>query len=220
MYIKNSTVKTIYRLIFLIICEAGIVLQYAYAARTGSIAILSCYYTILSNIICFIYFSYLVAVKPRNEIPVLKGALTMCIILTGLGYHLLLTGIMEGGTGTSDPILLAANQIVHTIVPIMVFSDYLFFTPKGSFKSLSPLVWTLIPITYLIFAVIRAQVSPLTFTGYGVAESRYPYPFMDFDLMGTGKVLLYGFVIFVAYIAMGYLFFVLDWLLGRSRRKK
>jgi len=100
----------------------------------------------------------------------------------------------------------------------MVFFDYLLFTPKGSFKSFDPLTWTLIPIAYLIFAVVRAEISPLMFSGFGGTSSRYPYPFMDFDLLGTGKGILIIIVMSVIYIAMGYLLYVLDRLLGKKRK--
>ena len=91
-------------------------------------------------------------------------------------------------------------------------------TPKGSFKSFDPLTWTLIPIAYLIFAVVRAEISPLMFSGFGGTSSRYPYPFMDFDLLGTGKGILIIIVMSVIYIAMGYLLYVLDRLLGKKRK--
>ncbi|MCH5190696.1 MAG: Pr6Pr family membrane protein [Oscillospiraceae bacterium] len=218
MHIKSNIFKSVYRLLFLICCEAGIILQYGFVSDLHSIAMLSCYYTIISNVICFLYFSYLLVARPKSERPVVKGAITMCIALTGIVYHLLLSGAMES-SGYTGAALTVANQILHTVVPLMVFFDYLFFTPKGSFKSLDPLMWTLIPIAYLIFAMVRAEVSSATFTGFG-KPSRYPYPFMDVDAIGAGKVALIIFIITVAYIAMGYLFYVADSLLGGKLRRK
>lgn len=204
-------------MIFLFICEAGLVLQYASAANFGNAAMLSCYYTILSNILCFLYFAFLVAARPKEN-PVVKGAVTMCIALTGIVYHLMLSGAMAAAGGNSA--LFIGNYIVHTVVPLMVLFDYLLFTPKGTFNSFSPLWWTLIPIAYLIFAVIRAEVGTGLFSGFGGKPSRYPYPFMDFDLLGSGKAALYIVIIAVAYIALGYLFYVIDRLLGNTKRRK
>ena len=56
------------------------------------------------------------------------------------------------------------------------------------------------------------------FSGFGGTVSRYPYPFMDFDLLGTGKGILIIIVLSVIYIAMGYLLYVLDRLLGKKRK--
>lgn len=122
-----------------------------------------------------LYFAYLTVIRPKSEKSAVKGAMVMCIALTGIAYHLLLSGNMET-VGILSPMLIISNQLVHTVVPIMVFFDYLLFTPKGSFKSFDPLTWTLIPIAYLIFAVVRAEISPLMFSGFGGTKSRYPYP--------------------------------------------
>lgn len=218
MYIKNDIFKSFYRLLLLICCGSGITLQYGSAFGQGNIAMLSCYYTIISNIICFLYFSYLLTVRPKYERAVIKGAVTMCIALTGIVYHLLLSGTTES-SGYTGAALAVADQLLHTVVPLMVFFDYLLFTPKGSFKSLDPLMWTLIPIAYLIFAMVRAEASGTTFTVFG-GKSRYPYPFMDVDVLGIGKVALIILIITVAYIAIGYLFYVADSLLGGKIRKK
>ncbi len=220
MHIKNNIFKSIYRFLFLVLCEAGIILQYAAISKTGNrdnLIMLSCYYTMISNFICFLYFAYLTVIRPKSEKSAVKGAMVMCIALTGIAYHLLLSGNMET-VGILSPMLIISNQLVHTVVPIMVFFDYLLFTPKGSFKSFDPLTWTLIPIAYLIFAVVRAEISPLMFSGFGGTSSRYPYPFMDFDLLGTGKGILIIIVMSVIYIAMGYLLYVLDRLLGKKRK--
>ena len=220
MFIKNNMFKSIYRFIFLVLCEAGIILQYASISQTGNndnLIMLSCYYTMISNFICFLYFSYLAVSRPKSEKPAIKGAIVMCIALTGIAYHLLLSGNMEAG-GSFSPMLIISNQLVHTVVPLMVFFDYLLFTPKGSFNSLDPLAWTLIPIAYLVFAVVRANVSSLMFSGFGGTASRYPYPFMDFDLLGKGKGVLVIIIMSVIYIVMGYLLYVLDRLLGKKRK--
>lgn len=219
MFIKNQTAKTFYRVIFLFLCEAGIILQYAGVARMGNIAIHTCYYTILSNILCFLYFAYLVILRPKRENSAVKGAVTICIALTGLVFHLLLSGNMNAMGGKVGMELFISNYIVHYVVPIMVFVDYILFTPKGSFKVFAPLEWAAIPLAYLIFALIRAEVSDLVFNVFGNKTSRYPYPFMDFDAIGTGAAVRNIVIIGIGYIALGYLFFALDRLLGKIRRK-
>lgn len=219
MYIKNHTAKTLYRAVFLILCEAGIVLQYAFLANDGinSVRTLSCYYTIISNIICFVYFGYLLLFKPKSEKPAVKGAVTMCIALTAIAYHLLLSGNTSSFTYTGNAIGFS-NLLVHTVIPLMVFADYVLFTPKGSFKSFDPLIWTLIPIGYFVFIIIRAEISPLKFIGFSETPSRYPYPFMDFDLLGTGKAVGTIVIIAIMYIALGYILYVIDRLLSKKRK--
>lgn len=36
MHIKNNIFKSIYRFLFLVLCEAGIILQYAAISKTGN----------------------------------------------------------------------------------------------------------------------------------------------------------------------------------------
>lgn len=220
MYIRNTYFKQIYRLLFLFLCEAGIVLQYAAVSKDGNAAMLTCYYTILSNMVCFLYFAVLVVAQRKKENPLLKGSVTMCIAVTGLVYHFMLNGVMEANAEKVSPVLLAGNILVHYVVPAMVVLDYFLFFPKGQYKSLHPIAWLVLPYLYFGFALLRAEISDTRFSGFGGAQSRYPYPFMDVDLYGWDKVLLIVLGITVAFLALGYIAYVIDRLLGKSRKRK
>lgn len=220
MYIRNTYFKQIYRLLFLFLCEAGIVLQYAAVSKDGNAAMLTCYYTILSNMVCFLYFAVLVVAQHKKENPLLKGSVTMCIAVTGLVYHFMLNGVMEANAEKVSPVLLAGNILVHYVVPAMVVLDYFLFFPKGQYKSLHPIAWLVLPYLYFGFALLRAEISDTRFSGFGGAQSRYPYPFMDVDLYGWDKVLLIVLGITVAFLALGYIAYVIDRLLGKSRKRK
>lgn len=217
MYIHNGRFKQLYRLFFLFVCEAGIILQYAGMAGKGDLRMLTAYYTILSNILCFIYFAVLVIAQRKKENALIRGAVTMCITVTGLVYHFMLGGFMGTAAGAGVPVtaLSVSNILVHYVVPILVILDYFLFVPKGQYKSLYPLAWLVLPYAYFAFSMVRAEVSTRTFTGFG-ATSRYPYPFLDVDLYGWDKVLLIVLAVTVAFIALGYIVYVLDRLLGKN----
>lgn len=217
MYIRNGRFKQLYRLFFLFVCEAGIILQYAGMAGKGDLRMLTAYYTILSNILCFIYFAVLVIAQRKKENALIRGAVTMCITVTGLVYHFMLGGFMGTAAGAGVPVtaLSVSNILVHYVVPILVILDYFLFVPKGQYKSLYPLAWLVLPYAYFAFSMVRAEVSTRTFTGFG-ATSRYPYPFLDVDLYGWDKVLLIVLAVTVAFIALGYIVYVLDRLLGKN----
>lgn len=219
MYIRNTYCKQIYRLLFLFLCEAGILLQYAAVSQSGNAAMLSCYYTILSNILCFVYFAVLVVAQRKKENPLVKGSITMCIAVTGIVYHFLLDGMMEANAASVSPVLYAGNFLVHTVVPVMVVLDYFLFSPKGQYKSLHPIAWLVLPYLYFGFILLRAEISDSLFSGFGGAKSRYPYPFLDVDLYGWDKVLLIVLGITVAFLALGYIAYVLDRLLGKNFHK-
>ena len=57
------------------------------------------------------------------------------------------------------------------------------------------------------------------FAGFS-GQSRYPYPFLDVDLFGMGKVILMVAVILLAALVLGYLLMGLDHLLGKAEKKK
>lgn len=219
MYIRNTYFKQIYRLLFLFLCEAGILLQYAAVSQSGNAAMLSCYYTVLSNILCFVYFAVLVVAQHKKENPLVKGSVTMCIAVTGIVYHFLLDGMMEANAASVSPVLDAGNFLVHTVVPVMVVLDYFLFFPKGQYKSLHPIAWLVLPYLYFGFILLRAEISDSLFSGFGGAKSRYPYPFLDVDLYGWDKVLLIVLGITVAFLALGYIAYVLDRLLGKNLQK-
>lgn len=219
MYIRNTYFKQIYRLLFLFLCEAGMLLQYAAVSQSGNTAMLSCYYTILSSILSFVYFAVLVIAQRKKENPLVKGSITMCIAVTGIVYHLLLDGMMETNAASFSPLPDAGNFLVHTVVPVMVVLDYFLFFPKGQYKSLHPIVWLVLPYLYFGFILLRAEISDSLFSGFGGAKSRYPYPFLDVDLYGWDKVLLIVLGITVAFLALGYISYVLDRLLGKNFQK-
>ncbi|MGN0560369.1 MAG: Pr6Pr family membrane protein [Candidatus Fimenecus sp.] len=219
MYIRNTYFKQIYRLLFLFLCEAGILLQYAAVSQSGNAAMLSCYYTVLSNLLCFVYFAVLVVAQRKKENPLVKGSVTMCIAVTGIVYHFLLDGMMEANAASVSPVLDAGNFLVHTVVPVMVVLDYFLFFPKGQYKSLHPIAWLVLPYLYFGFILLRAEISDSLFSGFGGAKSRYPYPFLDVDLYGWDKVLLIVLGITVAFLALGYIAYVLDRLLGKNFHK-
>ena len=219
MYIRNTYFKQIYRLLFLFLCEAGILLQYAAVSQSGNAAMLSCYYTVLINILCFVYFAVLVVAQRKKENPLVKGSVTMCIAVTGIVYHFLLDGMMEANAASVSPVLDAGNFLVHTVVPVMVVLDYFLFFPKGQYKSLHPIAWLVLPYLYFGFILLRAEISDSLFSGFGGAKSRYPYPFLDVDLYGWDKVLLIVLGITVAFLALGYIAYVLDRLLGKNFHK-
>lgn len=169
------------------------------------------YYTLLSNVLVTLYFipaAYDAARDGGNWQPQLKGAVTMGITVTFLIYHFALAGrfAMEGTQAWS-------NRLLHYIVPAMAIADWLLFSDKGEYSWYSPLLWVLLPDLYFIFVQIR-----LAFGASMGHSSRYPYYFIDVDQLGWGQVLLNGLVINLAFIVLGYVVVLLDYLLASKKR--
>ena len=221
MCIENKTFKQLYRMIFIVLCTTGITLQYAIVSKIGKAEVLTCYYTILSNFLCLFYFAYLIVKQPEKESALIKGAVTIAITITGLVYHFMLNGAMEAGVGAVAKVTfmeVLANTLVHYVVPIMTVVDYFLFAKKGNFKWLYAFSWLLIPFAYVVFIMIRAEVSQTLFAGFS-GMSRYPYPFVDVDLYGFPKVALMVSVILLAVLVLGFILYGIDFLLGKYKKK-
>lgn len=136
MYIKSQNLKQLYRIIFLLCCEAGMILQYIDSLRRGNADTLLYYYTVQSGILCFLYFFFLAVFSPKKEKAVIRGAVTMCIAVTAIAYLFMPNGAKEAAA--SDKAFYTGYILMHYIVPLMVILDYLLFFPKGLYKALAP----------------------------------------------------------------------------------
>ena len=222
MYIQNNALQRLYRLLFVLLCQTGIVLQYAIVFKIGKVEMLSCYYTMHSNFICLAYFIWLLARKDgKKENPTLKGAVVTCILVTGIVYHFMLNGAMEAGVGSVGEVSrmdIVANTLVHYVVPLMTLGDYLLFTPKGFMTRSGPALWLFIPIAYVGFAMVRPGFSDTMFAGFS-GKSRYPYPFLDVDLYGADKVAAMVILMLACILVLGFLLVGLDYVLGKINKK-
>ena len=104
----------------------------------------------------------------------------------------------------------ASNLTVHLVVPLMAVADWLLFDRKGSIRPFDPVRWLALPLYYLVFALVAA---PLGATYRGGA--RYPYFFIDANLIGWSGVAVNVVLVGVAFLALGYAVFAVDRLLGR-----
>ena len=118
-----------------------------------------------------------------------------------------LLGDFDMGASMRTAILL-----VHTIVPVATILDWLLFDEKGRLQLASPLLWTIFPLAYFVYAMIASRIGG----GIGYDGSRYPYPFIDADILGMGRVLVNVALLTIFFVALGYAFVLVDRLLCRA----
>lgn len=118
--------------------------------------------------------------------------------------HFLLGARFSMGSSMGISMLL-----VHYVVPIMTISDWLLFDKKGSMKKTSPLIWAIGPLAYFAYIMVAAQMG-----------GRYPYPFIDVDMLGWSRVLVNGAGLTVFFIALGYGFVGIEKMLMLKFRCK
>lgn len=151
------------------------------------------YFTTLSNTLVAGYYLYK-SVTSNKRPTAFKGSVVMAILLTGLVYHFMLAS-------RAKDFHRVENYIVHYIVPISVFIDYI-FTKGLKVNWKNPFQWVIIPLTYLLFSLFNGLVLQLPVPDN--ADSPFPYFFLNINKLGVQPVFIYVAVICVAYILLGY----------------
>lgn len=202
----------IYRLIFGVCGLIGVSMQ---IAKDGPRMVL--YYTVLSNILFLSSHFYHVYLEAKggsiNQYPTLlriKGSTTLVITLTFLVYHFMLAPKVAPADYWNS-----RNFLVHYIAPLGMIGDTLIFDRKNIYKALDPLIWTLMPILYCIWALFNGLI--LKWPIPGSLDSPFPYFFLNVTKEGWGYVLTYILVLAVFYIIIGYILFFIKKMLGKKR---
>lgn len=222
MCVKNQTNILTYRLIYLGLCGYGILRHLSISDSVRNINMLS-YFTIQSNILCFIviFFSAIHTIRNicNNEIREYSRALMffrgmsfLVITITFLTYSIVLTRMGFSMDSSYRRNLTVNDVFVHYMIPVMTIIDFLFFQPKPSFKLKDPLKWIIAPLVYFIFILIKGKYMYEGQTLVGL--KRYPYYFLDAQTYGYPFVFKYAFVFLVASLVIGYLICLLDFVLG------
>ncbi len=146
--------------------------------------------------------------------PWLVGAVTLGVTITMLVYHLLLVPRVFAMASDYRP-FSPRDLLIHYVTPLGVILDWLLFVPKGRYRWWDPLAWLALPLGYLAFALVRAELGgPLPGGG------RYPYFFIDLDALGWGRLLVNVAAFSFAFAMLGYLGYGLDSLLSRLARSR
>lgn len=164
------------------------------------------YYTVLSNLLVMIFTGYLLW-KMRREgdhwqsssLLRLKGGVTMSIMITCVIYHFMLAPL------TKDFYRLE-NFLCHYIVPIWFLVDTIIFDKSRQYKWFDPIVWTVLPLLYMGFAILNGFVLKMDVPN--AKDSPFPYFFLNANKYGWGFVFRWAAIIFVAYMVSGYLFYL------------
>jgi hypothetical protein len=109
--------------------------------------------------------------------------------------------ILEGGSPHG---LGLGNVLLHRVTPVLLPAFWLIFVPKGRLKLADPLLWTLYPLAYLVYVLVRGHL-----------DGRYPYPFLDVSRIGWDRMTINAAVIGAGFLATGVFVVAVDRMLGR-----
>ena len=187
-----------------LICWVALAVRFSVTyAETGDVLealwVLARFFTILTNLAVAVAMT-MVALGKRIS-PGVEGGLTLAILLVGVVYVLLLQKLYHL-TGAE----LFADVLMHKVAPPAMAAYWLLFAHHGPMRWTEPLWWSIYPLGYFAYALIR-----------GAIEGIYPYPFMDVSKIGAGQTALNAAAIAAAFLVAGLALVWLDrQLLGRG----
>lgn len=195
MYIRNNTIAVVFRVMFIIICGAGLVMKLIYSGFSLS-AVMS-EFALVSNVLALVYFAYLIIARPGYERGMLRGAVTIYMLITFVVYYFIHFG------AAANPLshLSLAGYLLYFAAPLMAVFDYLLFCRKGEFTPYSPLIWAILPIVFNLAVYIINRI--------GISLVSIPY----FNLLGMNMV-----VTLLVFLGVSYLLFAADNLMAGRRR--
>lgn len=130
------------------------------------------YFTILSNVLAVALFAVMAWRDPGSDrlqflrlqdlrFQYLRGAVTLYMVITGIVYNALLADAEVGVHGW-------ANSVVHLVLPLVIFADWLLAPPERAIAPRPTLGWLVFPLVYAGYSLIRGPI-----------VDWYPYPFID-----------------------------------------
>jgi hypothetical protein len=153
----------------------------------GRVLNIFAFFTIDSNVIVGVT-SLLLALRPRRSSTVFSVARMtglVAITITGLVYHVALRGLFD-----LDSWALAADVILHTVVPVLAVLGWLCFGPAKLASRRIAVLSLAFPVAWLAFTLSR-----------GAAIGWYPYPFIDVTKIGYLKAIINA--VWVAVLFLG-----------------
>ncbi len=209
---KKRKISLICKSCIVLAAVVGILLQCEIG--TGNFSLSSFrMFTTLSNLAVAIFFITYIAVSVSKSacselkervLRYFKFLITMSIMLTGLVAHFILRKMFVN----MEPMAKAGLTLLHYVVPIATFLDWIVFDEKGRTDKKMPFIATLFPLIYVLISMIAAQ--------FMTGDNKYPYPFLNVDMLGVGMVVLNIVLLAVAFIAVGYLGVWVDHKLERG----
>ena len=192
---------TFYSRIFLFLAAfTGVYLE---IAKHGGFGMLL-YYTILSNLLVAIFTLYLLKVMSRLGENWQRTSLLRLKRWSYHEYHDYLCNLPFLLAPIATNFYTLENFLCHYIVPLWFLADTLFFDKQGQYKIWDPVVWTILPLLYMIFALFNGLVLKLDIPNSKV--SPFPYFFLNVN-KGWDVVFKWCLIIFVAYMVAGFIFY-------------
>ncbi|MCW2753348.1 MAG: hypothetical protein JWQ32_759 [Marmoricola sp.] len=109
------------------------------------------------------------------------------ITVTFIVFHVALSHLLDLDTWGQT-----ANQLLHTVVPILTVVGWVAFGPRGHTSARIARLTVLFPLAYMAFTMVRGPLS----------ADFYPYPFANVAALGYARVLVNAFWIALLFVSI------------------
>ena len=209
--IKNRTVQLIYQSFYCAIGLIGIVASFGiFDDVLNPRWDFYVHFTNLSNYLCIgIVFAQLVQTAKKDKdsyvstAPFFKFIGVLAILLTFVVFNFLLANRPDRDPQANWRI---SSISFHVILPIMYVLDWILFYEHKNIKWYQPILSVAFPALYVAFVFVRAAI--VNFNPQ--VPYLYPYFFLNLDTLGVSGVAKWVAILFVGFIALGYIFFGID----------
>ncbi|MBR5537935.1 MAG: Pr6Pr family membrane protein [Clostridia bacterium] len=182
------------------------------------------HFTNLSNYFCIaVMVTQLIRTAKKNEdsyvtaVPLLKFIGVLAILLTFVVFNVMLAP-------ARDPQLnwRVGSLLAHVVLPILYVGDWFLFRERGTVKRYYPIASAGFPLAYMAFIFIQAAILKFD-TSILIPGTEtpliYPYFFVNLETQGVGGVAKWAVLMFVAFMAVGFIFYGIDRLLARKGKR-
>jgi hypothetical protein len=173
-----------------VIAQLVLIIQNRVASVPATIVQFFSYFTILSNIIAALCYSFRLASKEKDGgfwgSAKTQGAVAVYILVVGIVYNLVLR-FLWAPTGAQKWV----DELLHLVVPLYFLVYWILFAPKTGLEWRNAGGWLIFPLVYLIYVLIRGAMTDL-----------YPYPFLDAYNHGYQKVITSAVVILLLFLLL------------------
>lgn len=161
---------------------------------------------ILAAVVLIIAACYTLAGKKETTgFALVRGAATLYMVMTGIIFALLLSGI-QNSLQTTIPWV---NTVLHYIMPIAMLADWFSSLPRQRITFKRALIWLVFPVAYLFYSLVRGHITHW-----------YPYPFLNPTEHGYGRVALTSVIISIGAVLLVWFLATSTLLPHKIRRRK
>ena len=214
---SRKTIRIVFCILLIVCAVIGTILN---AVKFGAASTIS-YFTIQSNLLCIAAagVTLMREIKKRDlresSYIFFKGMSLVSILLTFFVYNFVLRPFLD--SVDSNRVESPESILLHTVVPLMMFADFLFFEEKGCFKKWYPFGWAVFPVFYIGYtAVYRAFGGVYVYTD---RVANFPYFFLDYESYGINMVGLWVLFITIGFIGFSFLLLGFSGILLKLKSK-